>query len=113
MSRTFGETIRAARLRFHWHDAFGCYLRVSGHEHGVNGPFLIELVPGGAMAAYGGRGRKKDEREFTLWWTDGGTDVLAQAPGLAAFRAEPPTRPLLVYLDGKGERCAVSAEDAR
>lgn len=59
---TFGQTIRAARLGFHWCPKVQAMMRISG-----DGPFLVELAPADRLPDNRGKGRKGDVF-YRAWW---------------------------------------------
>ena len=65
---TLGETLRGARLGWHWCDGLGAFLRVSDARDGV----LVDLRPGRSLP-----GRADDEPEYRCWWENAEAIVVA------------------------------------
>jgi hypothetical protein len=94
-TRTFGTVIKAARLRFHWSEKLGCYVRLGGDR----APFICDLAPADKLPD--GKDREQ-KQEWRVWWeTPADVAVVESCPGLQGLEV---TRPMRVWLGEHGER---------
>jgi hypothetical protein len=89
---TFGNTLRAARLGFHWHEGMQAMMRV-----GAEGPpWRIELCPADQIPS-----RPQGELH-RIWWDKPFEDPAKYSPVLNRIKAV--HRPIVIYLGDDGQR---------
>jgi hypothetical protein len=74
---SFGKTLRAARMRFHWSHTHGAYIRMRQDGKIV----IIELQPHGLLPTK----LDREKHEYILWWTK--RAVLDYVPALRSIRS--------------------------
>ena len=92
---TLGETIRGARLGWHWCDGLGGFLRVSDARDGV----LVDLRPGRSLP-----GKIDDDPAYRCWWEHAEAAVVAAVRPLVfgALTGGTVRRTIRLVLDGEG-----------
>lgn len=99
---TFGERLRAARLRWGWDDRLRCWARILSSP---SSPYRVELHPPGLVPTRSPKGE-----EYALWYgaADGPATLTNSAPALAALVGTEIKSPMVLWLDDDGRRVEVA-----
>lgn len=58
---TFGQMLRAARMRYGWSKMHGAYIRIAA----AGPPYRIDVHPPGLIKA----DKRSEDEEYVLWWS--------------------------------------------
>lgn len=97
---TFGQTLRGARLGYHWHPKLRAMMRMT-----VDGPtYIVWLCPPDRLPS----GVSRSYPRYRCWWE--GHDPVPLSPVLRDMCAV--TEPLCFRLDGEGNLIAMGVDHA-